>query len=550
MSLDNFKKYSSYTEDNKKTTNDVWTYTRVSSKEQFMTNHSIDNQTRNANLCAIERNFNISEIFGGTYESAKSDFTRKEFSKLIERVRKAKSKPFAILIFKMSRFSRAGGSAIGLVTELVDTLGVHLIEVSTGKDTTTERGKLEIFERLIEARKENLERLEITIPGMVAFLKEGNWLGVVPKGYDHYGPRVNKSEFVNGVQKIELNDDGNLLKMAWKWKLSEISDTEIINRLADRGLTVKKQFISAMWRKPFYCGINTNALLQGDVARGNWSKMVSENDFLKINKRLEASSRTGYTHSEYEVDRPLQGDLICGKCETKMTGYKAQKKFDYYRCSNSTCKAKDLNAKTGPRSIKEGVNDIFLKLLQELTLKPKYVEAFKIQLERCITDSTDTNEKVVPILKGKLTELNTKENSLEERYIYDDLPKDVYNTHQLKLTTEILTIKEELAKASKSTSNLISKVDRCTSIVQNISHTWSYGSIHIKKRLQKVIFPNGIVINPLLGLHRTYFLNPVFVIISSISRDTEGQKKDAPGDLPDASAVVAGTRLELVTFGL
>ena len=276
MSLNSFKKYSSYKAEDKNENLQVWTYTRVSSKEQFLTNNSIDNQTRNAQLCADERSFTISEVFGGTYESGKSDFTRTEFSKLIERVRKAKRKPYAILIFKMSRFSRAGGSAIGLVNELVEILGVHLIEVSTGKDTTTERGKIEIFESLLHARKENIERLEITIPGMIAFLQAGNWLGNVPKGYDHYGPRVKNSEFINGIQRIELNDEGNLLKMAWKWKLAGTSDSEIRRRLTSKGLSISKQFLSAMWRKPFYCGINTNALLKGDVVRGNWPRMVSE----------------------------------------------------------------------------------------------------------------------------------------------------------------------------------------------------------------------------------------------------------------------------------
>ena len=550
MSLNSFKKYSSYKAEDKNENLQVWTYTRVSSKEQFLTNNSIDNQTRNAQLCADERSFTISEVFGGTYESGKSDFTRTEFSKLIERVRKAKRKPYAILIFKMSRFSRAGGSAIGLVNELVEILGVHLIEVSTGKDTTTERGKIEIFESLLHARKENIERLEITIPGMIAFLQAGNWLGNVPKGYDHYGPRVKNSEFINGIQRIELNDEGNLLKMAWKWKLAGTSDSEIRRRLTSKGLSISKQFLSAMWRKPFYCGINTNALLKGDVVRGNWPRMVSEKDFLTINKQLEQSTRTGYTHSEYEADRPLQGDLICGECGSKMTGYKAKKKFDYYKCSNSSCKSKDLNAKTGKRSIKEGVNDSFKKILNDFTLKPKYVEAFKAQLKRCISDSAEGNQKLVPILKRKIAELKSKQESLENRFIYDSLSRDLYNKHKMQLTEEILTAQEELAKVSKSTSNLISKVDKCIDTVQNINKTWGSGNIYIKKRIQKAIYPKGIVVSQKKGLHRTYFLNPIFKLATAIAKDTEGQKKDEPSDLPDSSAVVAGTGLEPMTFGL
>ena len=44
-------------------------------------------------------------------------------------------------------------------------------------------------------KKENSNRLKVTIPGLIAFIKKGNWLGKAPRGYDHYGKRVKKLEF-------------------------------------------------------------------------------------------------------------------------------------------------------------------------------------------------------------------------------------------------------------------------------------------------------------------------------------------------------------------
>jgi hypothetical protein len=38
----------------------------------------------------------------------------------------------------MSRFSRSGGNAIGLVSYIVDELKVYLYEVCSGLDTTTD----------------------------------------------------------------------------------------------------------------------------------------------------------------------------------------------------------------------------------------------------------------------------------------------------------------------------------------------------------------------------------------------------------------------------
>ena len=146
--IDYFKKFMPVIPDLANMNFDVWSYTRVSSKEQFTNNSSVSNQINHNIKYAKEHNYNIVENFGGTYESAKSDFTRKEFKRLIDKIKTSKKKPYAILVFKMSRFSRSGGNAIGLVNQLVEELKVHLIETSTGNSTTTERGKVAIYESL------------------------------------------------------------------------------------------------------------------------------------------------------------------------------------------------------------------------------------------------------------------------------------------------------------------------------------------------------------------------------------------------------------------
>ena len=138
MELDKFKKYSTYKQETNNNKN-VWVYTRVSSKEQYNKNNSVDNQKIAAVNYAKLNNYLITNTFGGTYESAKDDFTRKEFTRLISEVKNSKNKPFAIMIYKMSRFSRSGASAIGLVNELIKNHNVHLIEVTTCKDSSTPR---------------------------------------------------------------------------------------------------------------------------------------------------------------------------------------------------------------------------------------------------------------------------------------------------------------------------------------------------------------------------------------------------------------------------
>jgi len=182
----------------------LWTYTRVSSKDQFDNSSSVDRQAEASLIYAKENNYQITEEFGGTYESGKSDFTRKEFTRLIEKVRSSRTRPLAILVYKMSRFSRTGGGAIGLVNTLVEDLGVHLIEVCSGLTTMTDRGKISIYESLFHAHKENVEKKEIVIPSMIASLKSGIRTGICPPGYDHYGRKVTNEEIFSFKQRLEI----------------------------------------------------------------------------------------------------------------------------------------------------------------------------------------------------------------------------------------------------------------------------------------------------------------------------------------------------------
>ena len=359
---------------------EVWSYSRVSSKEQFDRNSSVSRQIEASQSYAIANGLSIVEEFGGTYESAKSDFTRKEFTRLIERVKNSKKKPYAILVYKMSRFSRSGGSAIGLVNSLVEEQGVHLIEVSSGLSTTTDRGKVAIYESLFHAHKENLERKEIIIPNMKAYLKKGNRFGSSPIGYDHYGPRVSDGRFLSKEQRIVINKDGEILKDAWKWKLSgNYSDVQIIAKMQLRGLVMRKQKISTMWRNPFYCGILINRLAEEPI-KGNWEPIVSISDFIKLQELLKAYP-SGYQHVK-EVDaRPLTRTLKCAQCMNYMVGYECKPKgLHYYRCLK--CNGVSLSVKTVKRGRKKSSEVLLNEFLEKYTISAQVRPLIELQLKK------------------------------------------------------------------------------------------------------------------------------------------------------------------------
>ncbi|KAA2241534.1 recombinase family protein [Chitinophaga agrisoli] len=70
--IDYFKRFIPKSNNEEKPNYEVWSYTRVSSKDQFDRNSSVINQINANREYASKNNYHITEEFGGTYESAKT----------------------------------------------------------------------------------------------------------------------------------------------------------------------------------------------------------------------------------------------------------------------------------------------------------------------------------------------------------------------------------------------------------------------------------------------------------------------------------------------
>lgn len=468
----------------------VWSYTRVSSKDQYDKNSSVDRQME-ANLAyATAYKYEITEHFGGSYESGKSDWTRKEFKRLIEKVETSRKRPYAILVYKMSRFSRTGGNAIGLVNYLTEDLGVHLIEVCSGISTTTERGKAAIYESLFHAFKENLEKKEIVIPSMIASLKAGNLMGICPIGYDHYGRKVRDERRFAFKQRIEINKDGELLKEAWQWKLSRMySDAQIIAKLEARGLHISKQKLSQLWRNPFYCGILINKLIEQPVI-GNWPPLVSEEEFIRVQQILD---RNPVANSQNRVIdwRPLNRLLKCNDCGNFLVGYKNnQKNLNYYRCLK--CNGVSMNADTTPKSKKIGAHDLFVEFLKKFTIADTIIPLVKMQLTKLFNhynEGTLNNDKVV---RDRLEGFEKKLKDLKIRHGLGEIDSETYDLTFAHLSEQIAQTVKELNTLTRPILNLEKLISSSLKKLRNISRIWAFADLENKRRIQRILFPEGV----------------------------------------------------------
>ena len=530
-------------------TKEVWCYTRVSTIDQ-KTNYSLDNQFNAAKAYAVANGFELVKTFGGTYESGKDDFTRKEFSRLITEVRKAKVKPYAIIIYKMNRFSRSGGSGITLTDMLVNELGVHLIESISGDNTTTAKGQIEIYKKLISAREENITRLEHTMPGLKSFLRAGNWLGIAPLGYEHCGTRVRDFSKRSVEQEIRLNEDGKKLKLAWQWKLEGDTDVQIINKLDRLGVKMTPQRISAMWRNIFYCGLITNKLLEGDVVEGKHEPMVSREVFLKVNNKVSEIKKSGYIVVKDVDERPLTNHIFCAECGTKLTSYENKKKhIHYYKCQK--CNGVSINATTpATRPKNVGAHELFVKELEKYQLEDTFVDIYKLQIKKMLGNITKEQKNENALIKKQLTELKTKKEKLEERFAFGEISEEMYMKFNAKIDADIVSLEPVFDMDEKTISNFDNKIDKAVDFSCNIQKYWLLAKVENKKQIQKLVFPDGLILDTKKRQYLTSKVNELFVLNCSFSDEYRVEQKGLSTQKSEKSSTVAGTRVELVTSGL
>ena len=536
--LEYFKQLKEIKETPKLVSNKVWSYTRVSTKEQ-LDRSSLDHQSSEIEKYINNHKFNITEKFGNTYESASSDFDRKEFSRMYDKAHAIQEKPFAIIIYKLNRLSRTGESGISIFDTLVNKLKIHIISVRENLRSDDPNDRIRMLDSLLEAKKENYNKSQSTEPGMKSWLLSGNILGRCPRGYDHYGPRVKDYSKIREKQFLEINDEGRLLQKAWYWKVDGMSDIGILKKLHLRGLVISKQALSSMWRNPFYCGILIHKMLDNPV-KGNWEALISQEIFKRVGKIINSNNQ-GYKQDRKNEKFPLGEIMYCEKCKTKMTYYTVKKKaIDYYKCNR--CKGMNVNANK--------VHKLFENSLAEFQLKPQLIQAFKKQLKKTFEINNQDSYDNAKMLKAKLKIIRNAKELLKERFAYGKIDQDLYEQFITKEQQKEDDILSELENTNIEISNLSEFIKKAINISTNLPVYWRRYNLEIKRKIQNLVFPNNIYLSISKDKYLTNEISPIFNLINLIPSHYIDIKKGLLTVKVEKSLVVAGTGLEPATFGL
>lgn len=489
-------------------------YTRVSTKDQADNNASLSTQLRICEDYAAKRGLNVIEYFGGTYESAKSD-ERKEFNRMLSYVKRNKQITY-IIVYSYSRFSRTGAGGAN-ITEQLRSKGIYVLAVTQEVDANTPSGAFQQSIYYAFGNFENQVRKRNMMNGMKAKLKEGYWPLTVPLGYTN----LNKGQTAD-KHRIVVNKEGKLLQRIWNWKIRhQLANTEIVKRLNKAGLKINERRLSDVFRNPFYCGKIVCSFIPDEVIDGKHEAMVTPDTFFRaleiLEGRFEKSRHSVFANRQL----PLKRFTTCCSCGSPITGYlQKQKNIYYYKCRTKGCKH-NKNQKQ--------LHTHFKTLLQEFEINPNSVAHVKKTLQHVFYNHNENRATELLTYRTNLAKVSKKIERLEERFIEEEVSKELFEKHTLKLNREKVEIERLIEDLAINSSNLENCMDWVLEISQNLSNIWESEQYLQSELLQKIIFPDGITYDWENSRFLTSRVNSLFLPIPQMKALSD-QKKTGQND--------------------
>ncbi len=490
-------------------TKNVVVYTRVSTKEQADTNFSLETQRKVIEEYAQRNELNILQFFGGTYESAKTD-GRKEFLRMLNFIKTNREKTSQILVYTLDRFSRTGGSAIKIASDLREKHGISVFAVTQPTDTTNPSGVLHQNIQLLFSEFDNQQRRQRVIAGMKEKFKMGYWVVKPPQGYD-----IIK---INGDRRIVVNEEGKKIKKAFEWKATGMKNEEIISKLNAMGVKMYKQQLHKIFVNPFYCGMIAHGMLEGKVIEGKHEAMISRKLFLKANNMVTSSSKYGVPHKLENINLPLKTFVICSECNKPLTGYIMKKRnIYYYKCRTKGC-CLNRNA--------EQLHLQFKDLLSQYSVDPECFDSMLYEMVHVFGELNKESVEKEKIFRVRQAEILKKLETIEEKfYALNQMDEETFVKFKSKYIQEKKIVDAELELCGLSGSNMEGDLKQLLELSLKLKTVWTSGDVSIKEKLQKLVFPEGIEYNRQTSGVRAKKVNGVFGLIADLSKLLEDNKK-------------------------
>ena len=393
--------------------------------------------------------YEVADVFEDAGESAKT-IDRPDFQRMLGFCRIHKKRVQVVVVYNLTRFSRNAHDH-ALVKALLLRLGVTLRSVnepisddSVGRFTENMLAAVAQFDNDIRADR--------TRAGMRAAHERGRWTWRAPLGFLNGNTKGGEPSLLPDPVRAPL------IRQAFELVASgSHSARETLRKVTALGLVSKKgqpltpQTFGPLLRNPMYAGYLNAPGFGTTGVRGDFQALVPEVLFRRAQAVLERNAGTRdrvFDHPDF----PLRRFVICGACDTPLTGSASKgrsQSYPYYHCR----KCKHVRVKTGQLEAQ------FVELLETLQPRPEFMALFRAIVLDVWKERGTEARRLQLGLEQRVAELRQKEELLEAAFVYKRaIDSETYKSanatrfertvRSLKLNWRTRSSKRSMSKAS------------------------------------------------------------------------------------------------------
>ena len=458
-------------------------YLRVSSGRQ-VDNTSLGEQERLLHAYCRTNKLTVDRVFTEKGESAKTA-NRTEFQEMFKYLRSLPSGTVShVLVHNYWRFDRHVEESAEYKLEL-RKMNIALRSATEYVDDTAS-GRLMANMLSAFGQYDNEVKSERMTAAMKSRVREGRWQWCPPTGYQRgtakgpsleidpkLAPHVRRmfERVADGEQRAEvlksLTAQG--LRSRRGGELSQESMFRILQNVAYKG-----ELFSPKW---------------GIVSKGDWTPLVSEELFDRVQKVLSRKTAVAVPHKTDRPEYPLRGLLLCPECEKPVTASTSTgeygQKHRYYRCHHEKG---HVNAKA------EVIEEAFLDLLDRLCPHPERMR-FLEEVYREVWNERNASKDVdAEALRRELAKLQKRKATAQERMLDGHVSGEEYADITRKVSVEIADTQDRLRRATDESLDVETAINYMGFVLWNVRHIYETQDLRGKQRLHARIFPKGLPI--------------------------------------------------------
>lgn len=459
-------------------------YTRVSSEEQ-VSNLSLDVQEKTCRDYCARNGWTVEAVYREEGESAKTA-NRTELRRMLADLR-TRAVDY-VVVYDTSRFARDVYVHTSLKQLLMKSGAQLRAATQPLEDTAAGRaieGVFAVFNQL-----DNELRAEKITAGMKETVSRGSWPWPAPLGYRNDRSAEGRKTVVPDGERAALMRQGFEAIAAGEAPADVLARLTSLGLLSKKNRPVRYQEFCKFLRNPFFKGVARSSKW-GIETKGQHEALVDPITWARVQHRLDG--RSGLVvqppRQKANPEFPLRGFVRCATCGRTLTASNSRgkmgKTYPYYRCWNKACGAVQVRA--------EQLEQLFVELLLRVEVCPAKARLVENSLRSFWQEVRSETTQQADTAKKRIADLERRKQKLVHAYIYDQaIDRPTYDRELATLDESLTFASLELRDAQIEDLDLEASLGFGRSLLTNTSKLWTLASAPRKRRLQTLIFPEGI----------------------------------------------------------